>query len=770
MTTSGAEQLTLAGLAPRKRRKRAPAEHTPAEQHPIAQVVLDVQALHLGQTFDYFIDEKDSEAAQPGVLLRVRFGGQRVSGVIWARTDTSNTPRSSIRYIERVLSPDVLVPASMREDIGLIAKAYGGTRANILRFAVPPRVAKVEAEQRLAASFRRPVGGSLSDNTQGGFAGRGTNPDGTMPAGSTFAVASTVSEGAAQGYRRLTANYADVNVLHDALTGQRFQSFVFDSLPGAQEWQRNMAWMVATALSAGKAAVVELPTMREVEDLMPMLRNYGLKPFAPAPAGGWVGDVAVLNAETMPAADRYRTYLAVALGQVKVVIGTRAVMYAPVEGPALFAILEDAAYQNMDGMMPYPQARGVMRLRAKSHGGVFVAMANARTPQSQWENTGPGTVETPVSGYSTTIHPLASPLKDATPWVRWLNRDELARLADPSIGARVPHTAVRVLSKALESGPVLLSIPQDSVSETLSCAKCHRQARCAKCSGPLQLPADRRDSTPRCRWCGAAAINWKCPGCGHERMRVVRVGAAGTAAELAGLFRGVPVVLSSKTQGLVRDVACQPMIVIATPGFEPRVRPVSAEQGSAGHEYRAVAVLDAWTSLYALGVDARLDTLTAWMRAVSLCAPRSRGGQALILGETDPALAQSLMLWDSRILAAKDLEERVETGMPPAVAAACVWGRRDAVMTLMQRIGALGGDWTACGELPGMLGPVPIAQPDTVDARELEATADRVKAVIRVPQSRRAELAARLHRETARHVASREPGELRFRVDPKDLI
>ena len=770
MTTSGAEQLTLAGLAPRKRRKRAPAEHTPAEQHPIAQVVLDVQALHLGQTFDYFIDEKDSEAAQPGVLLRVRFGGQRVSGVIWARTDTSNTPRSSIRYIERVLSPDVLVPASMREDIGLIAKAYGGTRANILRFAVPPRVAKVEAEQRLAASFRRPVGGSLSDNTQGGFAGRGTNPDGTMPAGSTFAVASTVSEGAAQGYRRLTANYADVNVLHDALTGQRFQSFVFDSLPGAQEWQRNMAWMVATALSAGKAAVVELPTMREVEDLMPMLRNYGLKPFAPAPAGGWVGDVAVLNAETMPAADRYRTYLAVALGQVKVVIGTRAVMYAPVEGPALFAILEDAAYQNMDGMMPYPQARGVMRLRAKSHGGVFVAMANARTPQSQWENTGPGTVETPVSGYSTTIHPLASPLKDATPWVRWLNRDELARLADPSIGARVPHTAVRVLSKALESGPVLLSIPQDSVSETLSCAKCHRQARCAKCSGPLQLPADRRDSTPRCRWCGAAAINWKCPGCGHERMRVVRVGAAGTAAELAGLFRGVPVVLSSKTQGLVRDVACQPMIVIATPGFEPRVRPVSAEQGSAGHEYRAVAVLDAWTSLYALGVDARLDTLTAWMRAVSLCAPRSRGGQALILGETDPAIAQSLMLWDSRILAAKDLEERVETGMPPAVAAACVWGRRAAVMTLMQRIGALGGDWTACGELPGMLGPVPIAQPDTVDARELEATADRVKAVIRVPQSRRAELAARLHRETARHVASREPGELRFRVDPKDLI
>lgn len=769
MTTSDAQQLTLDGLAPRKRRKRAPAEHTPAEHDPIAQVVLDVQALHLGQTFDYFIDEKDSDAAQPGVLVRVRFGGQRVGGVIWSRTSTSDTPRSSIRYIERVISPDVLVPVSMREDIGLIANAYGGTRANILRFAVPPRVAKVEAEQRLTASFRRPVGGSLPDNVQGGFAGRGTLPDGTRPSGSSFEVADSVSEGVAQAYRRIVANYGEANVLNDALHGQRFQSFVFDLLSGAQEWQRNMAWMVATALSAGKSAVVELPTMREVEDLLPMLRNYGLKPFSPTPSGSWIGDVAVLNAQ-MPAADRYRAYLAVALGQVKVIIGTRAVMYAPVEGPALFAILEDAAYQNMDGMMPYPQARGVMRLRAKSHGGVFVAMANARTVQSQWENTGPGTVETPVSGYSTAIHPLASPLKDATPWVRWLNRDELARLADATIGARVPHTAVRVLSKALESGPVLLSIPQDSTSEALSCAKCHRQARCAKCSGPLQLPADRSESAPRCQWCGAAAIHWTCPGCGHERMRVVRVGAAGTAAELAGLFRGVPMVLSSKAQGLVRDVPCKPMIVIATPGFEPRVRPVSNERGAAGHEYRAVAILDAWTSLYALGVDARLDTLTAWMRAVSLCAPRSRGGQALILGETDPAIAQSLMMWDSRILASKDLDERMETGMSPTVAAACVWGRRDAVMTLMQRIGALGGDWAVCGELPGMLGPVPIAQPDTVDARELEATADRVKAVVRVPQSQRAELAIRLHRETARHVASREPGELRFRIDPKDLI
>ena len=146
-------------------------------------------------------------------------------------------------------------------------------------------------------------------------------------------------------------------------------------------------------------------------------------------------------------------------------------------------------------------------------------------------------------------------------------------------------------------------------------------------------------------------------------------------------------------------------------------------------------------SLYAFGIDAGVDTLTSWMRAVSLCAPRIRGGQALLIGETDPTLAQSLMLWNSTLLAQTELREREQTALPPVFAAACVWGRRDAVKVTLERIGALGGgDLSAIetteGMLPSVLGPVPIPQPRTIDSRELEGTADRVKAVVRVPQSR----------------------------------
>ncbi|OZG68312.1 primosome assembly protein PriA [Bifidobacterium eulemuris] len=755
---SDAEQLALDGLAPRKRR-RAPAEHTPAAHDPVAHVVLDVQAMHLGQTFDYLIDEKDSDTAVPGALVRVRFGGQRVNGVIWDRSATSDTPRSSLRYLERVLGGDVLVPASMRDDITAIAEAYGGTRANILRLAVPPRVVKIEREQRLAASFNRRPSPILSQAVQR----RG---------------------------EMLEASYGQWNMLRDALAGTGFRPFVFDSLPGMGEQARCVAWMIAQSYLAGHGAVVVLPTMREVGDVMLALRELGLRPFGPAAGvgdgahaddersergmGAWRGDVAVLTASTAPA-DRYRAYFATAIGQVRCVIGTRAAMYAPVDGPALFAIVDDVAYQQADGMMPYAQARGVLRLRAERHGGVFVAIANARSSISHAEVEGIGAA-TATGGPATAIHALPTVTRERMPWVRWLNRDELARLADPSIGARVPHTAVNNIRQALDSGPVLFSIPSDGVSEALSCAACHRQARCRRCSGPLATVAGNR--TPRCRWCGAAAVNWVCPGCKGERLRVVRVGAAGTADELRKLFRGVPMLLSSPSQpkGVIHEITAQRMIVIATPGAEPRVNPVTDEQGAAGHEYSAVAILDAWTSLYSPGMDARVDTLTAWMRVAATCAPRSRGGQVLILGETDPAIAQSMMMWNSALLAAKDVEERGEIGLPPVVTAACVWGQRDAVRSLLLSIGAMdGGDMAVCTapdgrELPAVLGPVPIPPPRTVDARELEVTADRVKAVVLVPRSRRGELARRLHLQVARHVAARKPGELRFQIDPKDLI
>lgn len=85
-------------------------------------------------------------------------------------------------------------------------------------------------------------------------------------------------------------------------------------------------------------------------------------------------------------------------------------MYAPVPDEALFAVVDDDAYQYADGLMPYANARGVCRLRAKLHGGVFVAIGRARSVLSEWESQ-TSSVVLEVAGPSVAVHGFSDVIK-----------------------------------------------------------------------------------------------------------------------------------------------------------------------------------------------------------------------------------------------------------------------------------------------------------------------------------------------------------------------
>lgn len=791
-----AEQPSLDGFARKTKRKRNAVSRVPADDCAIAHVMLDVQASHLGRTFDYLVSKDQDDAAQPGAFVRVRFGAQRLTGVIWSRSSNSDTPSSALRFLERVFPSDVLISKSLREDIDAIAKAYGGTIANILRLAVPQRVARVENEEVFdSIRLHRRKDWCINLKKLLESSNKAYKSNEANEADSSIAT-----------FARMMESYENADILHDALVkkasnagfdGEKIEnnnaksttksdvkSFVVDAPAGSLRMAQDLAWMIVTAVSQGKQAVAVLPTLREVNDVMRALMAYGLKPYKRVSenhrgfsAGGFDGDVARLCAADAPA-DRYRAWRAVASGIVPCVLGTRAAMYAPVEGDALFAIVEDTAYQYADGMMPYAQARGVMRLRAKKHGGVFVAMSYSRSALSQSEvdsyssNT---QVAKDISGSSVPVTVRKELREKIVPWVRWLNRETLLKLADPSIGARIPHTAVRAINEALADGnPVLLSIAQDGVTQSAMCSSCLHQARCRRCTGPLDISAGIKSL--RCLWCGASAVNWSCANCGNTNLRAIRVGAAGIAQEVSKLFRNVPILLSSPHQpnGIIHSIDKKPVIVVATSGAEPRVQ---SQNGAQSGSYGVVAILDTWVSLYASGLDSRIDTLTAWMKAASLCAPRTSGGSVLLIGETYTILARALTLWDTTQLSLNELSERKQAVLPPFVTAACVWGERDAVMRALENIGAMkenlgceisqNDDFSTISPL---LGIVPMHPPVTDRYQHFDDFDDRVKAVVRVPLYLRQELVNRLHKEVAHHVAKRAAGELRFCVDPKDLL
>src|SRR5439155_1643568 len=84
------------------------------------------------------------EIAEPGVRVRVRFSGRLIDGFLLERLEKSDHTGKLMR-LERVVSPErVLTPEILRL-VAAVAARYAGTRADVLRLAIPPRHAKTEA-------------------------------------------------------------------------------------------------------------------------------------------------------------------------------------------------------------------------------------------------------------------------------------------------------------------------------------------------------------------------------------------------------------------------------------------------------------------------------------------------------------------------------------------------------------------------------------------------------------------------------------------------
>ncbi|KLL95646.1 primosome assembly protein PriA, partial [Rhodococcus sp. IITR03] len=121
------------------------ADFDAAEVDPVARVLPLLPVPHLDREFDYLIPRDLDADARPGVRVRVRFAGRLVDGFLLARAATSDHTGKLGRLDRVVSSEQVLTPeiAALAEEV---ATRYAGTRADVLRLAVPPRHARVEAE------------------------------------------------------------------------------------------------------------------------------------------------------------------------------------------------------------------------------------------------------------------------------------------------------------------------------------------------------------------------------------------------------------------------------------------------------------------------------------------------------------------------------------------------------------------------------------------------------------------------------------------------
>lgn len=493
--------------APQKRAKTPKkGARRPAGELPVARVAVDMSLPHLDRPFDYLVPAELDAKAVPGCRVRVRFAGQLVDGFLLERVAESGHD-GKLLYLERVTSPEPVLTPEVAALAREVADRYAGTFADVLRLAVPPRHARVEAEPAPA-----PGGGPPDDG-----APRGIGAWSEYPAGASFL---------------------------SALADGRAPRAVWTALPGL-DWAAAIARAVGVTLRAGRGALVVVADGRDVARVDAALT---------AELGE--GRHVALTAELGPA-ERYRRWLAVLRGSARAVVGTRAAMFAPVAGLGLVVLWDDGDDVHAEPHAPYPHPREVLALRAHRTGAAALIGGFTRTTDA---------TQLVESGWAHALAADRQRVRAAMPRVRYAGEDaQLARDAAART-ARLPNLAFEAARSALQDGPVLVQVPRRGYVPGIACGRCRTPARCAACQGPLSLPSSH--AAPHCRWCGRIAGDWHCPECGFFQVRAVVVGAKRTAEELGRAFPGVPVRTSGRDAVLER-VGPERALVISTPGAEP---------------------------------------------------------------------------------------------------------------------------------------------------------------------------------------------------------
>jgi primosomal protein N' (replication factor Y) len=640
---------------------------------------VDIPLAHLDRPFDYQVPAEFDETAMPGVRLRVRFAGRLVDGWLLERIEQSDHP-GRLGWIERVVSAEPALSPQIAALARAVADRCAGTMSDVLRLAVPPRHARIEAEPAVAVapSPHRP----------------GVDGWRVYPRGSAFL---------------------------DALVQGRAAHACWQALPG-EDWPARLAEAAVTVAATGRGALLVLPDHRDTARV-----------HAAITALAGPDTVITLAADSGPA-QRYRRWLAVRRGAVRIVVGTRAAAFAPVAELGLMVLWDDGDDLHVEPRAPYPHTRLVLGQRAVLEGAALLVAGYARTTETQLS------VDT---GWAHEIVAARDVVRAAAPRVTAIGEEGAQLARDPMArAARLPTVAFDAARAALgRDRPVLVQVPRGGYVPALACGQCRAPARCRRCAGPLALLSVGHAA---CRWCGVAEARYRCPACGCARLRAIVIGARRTAEELGRAFPGVALYTSgggSAGEGagegkVLADIPPGPALVIATPGAEPLAR------------YGAALLLDAAALLGRPTLRAAEEALRRWMAAAAMVEPAIDGGRVIVIAEASLSAVQALIRWDPAGHARAELAARAELGFPPVVRMAALDGAPETLAGLEIPAGA------------EVLGPVPVpGQPE----------GERERLLLRVPRSDGSALAGALAAVQAGRSARKADDFLRVELDPQEL-
>ena len=255
-------------------------------------------------------------------------------------------------------------------------------------------------------------------------------------------------------------------------------------------------------------------------------------------------DAAVLHSRLSPG-ERYDEWRRIRRGYVRVVIGARSAIFAPLEHVGLIIIDEEHEQSYIADSTPRYDAREVARWRCEDERAALL-LASATPSMRSFAMAGRGDLTLLEMPRRVANRPL--------PQVHVVDMREELRAGNRSVFSGALLTG---LTRCLDEGhQAILFVNRRGYSTFVSCRSCGYTVTCSQCN--VSMTYHSAENVLRCHYCGQEMpVPRTCPECGSPYIKYFGVGTQRVEEEVRKFFPDVPVLRMDNDTTRTKDAHAQ---------------------------------------------------------------------------------------------------------------------------------------------------------------------------------------------------------------------
>ena len=255
-------------------------------------------------------------------------------------------------------------------------------------------------------------------------------------------------------------------------------------------------------------------------------------------------DAAVLHSRLSPG-ERYDEWRRIRRGEVRVVIGARSAIFAPLENVGLIIIDEEHEGSYIADNTPRYDARELARMRCEREGAALL-LASATPSMRSFALAGRGDLTLLTMPRRVNNRPM--------PEVHVVDMREELRAGNRSVFSGALLTG---LTRCLDEGhQAILFVNRRGYSTFVSCRSCGYTVTCSQCD--VSMTYHSAENVLRCHYCGQEMpVPRTCPECGSPYIKYFGVGTQRVEEEVRKFFPDVPVLRMDNDTTRTKDAHAQ---------------------------------------------------------------------------------------------------------------------------------------------------------------------------------------------------------------------